>query len=449
MSNISFSLKDYQDSLASGNYKPPEILCPYFEVDQVLYRTHEIANSGRGNLYQAWRELQKRTGQQYFRKTYPLQTETLGFSARAFPAYRFILPEVITEDWLAIVDWGKFHRDHTLHQPLCGYIVLKLLDGDGQNGPIKLPGGQSILDLCVDYILKWEETAYIRDFLLSCGMSQDDQLLDSNSTVARKIWHIFFREIAYVAAVFHDIGYPWQYAGLIQDNLDGMNTPAVKQNRSAEQVIKLFGHRLLFYALNGYQKVDAACPSTWHKRVNKLVEEALIKTHGFPGALGFLYLNDCVRKYPNNLQSPLHLLCIEWAAVAIMMHDMCKIYWDSATPESKTPKNPFLRLDFRQDPLSSIIALVDIIQEFERPAVKYGKCKDRVTLDYPISCESTELDIDNNGELTLRYKMATSQMCAIKRKTIERERYKHFNNQYGYIDISSIGIKSVRSICYL
>jgi hypothetical protein len=261
MSRISFSLSNYQDGLEAGWYTPPQSLCPYYEVDPVLYRQYGTTDRRRGNLSKAIIELRKRTGQEYFQKTYPLQARTLDYSSRSFPAYRFILPEVMTEDWLAIVDWGKFQRDHVLHQPLCGYVVLKLLNGDGHNEPLQLPNGKTILSTCIDQILQWSKTTYVRDFLVGCGMRDDDPILDVSNPIAHKIWSIFFKETAYVAAVFHDLGYPWQYAERLQGNLDGMNSPAIKKNQSAQQVIRLFGHRLLFHAIQGYQTPDAACPS--------------------------------------------------------------------------------------------------------------------------------------------------------------------------------------------
>ena len=178
MVSLDFSLPDYQSGLIKGRYAPPAALCPYYDVDPVMYRLRGTTDQRRGDLHQAVNELRKRTQRGYFDKIYPMQARTLDYSARSFPAYRFMLPEVMTEDWLAMVDWGKFQRDHVLHQPLCGYVVLKLLDGDGASPPVTLPDGQTLLDACVDRILSWRETSYIRDFLLSCGMNQRDRTLD-------------------------------------------------------------------------------------------------------------------------------------------------------------------------------------------------------------------------------------------------------------------------------
>lgn len=446
MASITLSLGDYQLGLARGQYSPPEALCPYYEVDQKMYRDFGKSGQRRDRLADALQELQLRTGRAYFRKTYPVQTRTLDYSARAFPAYRFILPEVMSEDWLAIVDWGKFQRDHVLHQPLAGYVTLALLGGSGNNGPLTLPCGASLLDLCVTNILKWEGTGFIREFLIGCGMRENDPILDGSSNIARQVWRIFFKEAAYVAAVFHDLGYPWQYAERLHANLNGMNSPAAIQNRSAAQVVDQFGHRLLYHALRGYQKRDAASPSRWAQQVERITDSALSGTHGLPGALGFLHLNDAAREFPNSAQSPLHLLCVEWAAVAIMMHDMGKVYWGKER-SSGVPERPSLRLSFARDPLSALVTFADVLQEFERPSATFGKTSgrggaNRVAINYGTACAATELSVAGST-LTITYKMNDNESRAVKRKLIKEEAVDIFDPRYGYLDMQSLGITSV------
>jgi len=440
MSRIKFSLNDYRDGFAEGYFLPPDILCPYYEIDPTLYKAF---NSRDWRLKMSFNELRKRVGKEYFSEIYPLQARTLDYSTRAFPSYRFILPEVLTYDWLSIVNWEKPGRDHVLHQPLCGYIVLKLLDDSRESGGLLLPNNKTILQTCVNNILQWKETAYIREFLLDCGMDKNDPILDINNKISHICWRIFLREAAFTAAVFHDLGYPWRYAETIQRNLEGINTPAVKQNQGAEQIVDLFGSRLLYSPFNGYQTIDATCPSTWKNKLVNLTSLSLSKTHGFPGALGFLHLNDCIRRYPYKMRSPMHSLCVEWAAVAIMMHDMREIYWGENKSTADIPENSFLRLDFNRDPLSSIVTLVDVIQEFGRPAVTYEDAeKFQVNLKYEKPCSDTELEVEN-GVMTLRYKIENDEKRALKLKYISSDKYKYFDNQNGFLNLESLGINDV------
>lgn len=444
MDRLKFSLADYQNGLVSNNFRAPKLLCPYFDVDPVLYNKYLREKRRGSDLDVAIEEIKKRTGSEYFWKIWPLQARTLDYSSNTFPAYRFILPEVMTEDWLAIVDWGKFQRDHVLHQPLTGYTILKLLDDTDDNSRY-LPNGKSILETCVDSILHSSKTNYIREFLTQCGMKDTDRLFNPSNCIARTIWRLFFVEAAYIAAVFHDLGYPWQFAERIQSNLGRMNSPALRQNRSAKEITEQYKHRLLFHAINGYQKLDKACPSNWENKVVEIVDLALSKTHGLPGALGFLHLNDCIRKYPSD-QSAMRLLCVEWAATAILMHDMCgAIYWGNS--ENGVPERPFLRLSFDVDPLSAIVTLADVIEEFERPVVSFGSSlsgsKEFVTLSYETSCSSTEFFVAGN-ELELKFVMSDKQCLAKKLSFLDKDRRAYFDYQYGYLDMSSIGITNVK-----
>lgn len=451
MCTVDLSLADYQSALADGRFQPPASLCPYCDVDPVLFRQQADTDLRRGDIARALNELRLRTGDEYFTKTHALQARTLDYSSRTFPGYRFMLPEVMTEDWLAVVDWGKFQRDHVLHQPLCGYVMLRLLDGDGAAGSFVLPNGRSLLDTCVEEILKWDGTSYIRDFLLKCGLGEDSQIL-RNGDIARAVWRLFFREAAYVAAVFHDIGYPWQYAERVQANLDGINAPAVRQCRSAEQIVDSFGQRLFFTALSGYINPNAASPSTWKARITAVVRAALNGTHGLPGALGFLHLNDCIRRFPSETESPLNLLCIEWVATAIMMHDMCKTYWGASRAGVDAPQNPHLRLSFARDPLSSLLTLVDVIQDFERPGAIFATAgrgkKQHVSLGYESSCTGTTLDLRNRS-LSIQYGMRTRESLATKRGFVQKESAELFSSQYGFLDMAALGVDSVQLSAHL
>lgn len=447
MAEQRFSLDDYQEGLNCGLYTPPDNLSPYFETDPISLTQLAKSNEKNGSLANAIRGIKLRTGSEYFNKIYPLQGRTLGYSARTFPAYKYLLPDILTEDWLSIVDWRKYQRDHILHQPLCGYVLLKLLNGDNNSAPLLFPNGKTILETCVDNVLEWGGTAYIRDYLISCGMDKNDPLLDKTKPNTKNIWTLFLRETAYVAAVYHDLGYPWQYTRRLEKNLQGINSPAIINNYSIPQIVNLFEKRLLFRALNGYQNRRPSAPSTWDERQTDLVSRLMEETHGFPGALGFLHLNDFVRHFPSTDDLPFKLLCVEWAAMAIMMHDMAKIYWSKDASPLNLPDNPFLRLSLTKDPISTLVTLVDVIQDFERPSIAFGICRDNpdnVTMKNDGTCSHTELEIDHDGLLRIRYQMNDVNKRATKRIMLENENRMLFDAQYGYLDMSVLGINKVQ-----
>jgi len=436
--NLSFS--DYQNGLSNGLYAPPSAYRPFMSINRSQYKAlEEIHKNNKNDVYGAFRSIRQRVGHDYFTRMYPLQCQTLDYSQMSFPAYRFIMPEVLTDDWLAIVDWHKkFKRDHVVHQPLTAYIVLKLLTGGGDSNNAFYINGSSLLDLCIDEILKWDATRYLKEYLLNTRVSETDIWLDG-SILGRKFWKHLFVESAYLAAIFHDMGYPWQYVNLLSNNLDCAGYQSDTPNTSTTKLIETLGERLIFCPLNGYRFLDRNTPGTWHQRLSNITEKALRKTHGFPGAIGFLYLNDVLRVYPDEHIHPIKQFCVEWASMAIMMHDMPKIYWGET---NAVPENPHMQLKFDVDPLSCIIALADELEDFCRPVANFQDIDQDVRVSYPIACDSTVIEIDDNTlKIIYGFKDNTKRMEKLIR--LPKEHKEYFDQQYGFLDLSSIGISRV------
>ena len=442
-----FSLSDYQAGLASGLYDPPAAFRPFMYVNHRQYRVLEQRHVNSGNdVPRAFRSLRQRVSEEHFRTTYPVQTRTLEFSRNSFPAYRFILPEVLAADWLAIVDWHKSQRrDHVLHQPLTAYIVLKLLKGgDGADQGLLMPSGLSLWDECVNEILNGNGTEYLRGFVRATGVS-DKWLKDD--AIGRALWKALFIEAAYLAAVFHDMGYPWQYVKTLSMSLEHAAYPHDSSKVDAARVVEHFGERLLFYPLNGYRSQTRSSPATWRQRLVDITAKGLCATHGLPGAIGFLYLNDVLREYPEVSPHPIRQFCVEWAAMAIMMHDMPKIYWGEnlTTP----PDNGHMRLRLPIDPLSWVVALADVLQDFSRPLAVFNKHSGNdtaVAVGYESACDSVELEVVTDPSpttLKIVYRMKTPVEMARKLDSIVKERSRYFHQQHGYLDVSGAGIVKV------
>ena len=138
---------------------------------------------------------------------------------------------------------------------------------------------------------------------------------------------------------------------------------------------------------------------------------------------------------------------MEWAAVAIMMHDMAKIYWDEDT---KKPKNPILRQSFDVDPLSCLISMADILEEFYRPKASFGKVNltvgndetEKVTLDYDFPCVGSEVEIIGKKlHVTYYYLEQKTADEEFKRRNDEVQQY--LNLRDGYIDLRPWGVTEV------
>lgn len=438
---MGFDLSDYNELNSKNMDLLPKNFFPYIPIDRRKYNTLENKHKKSGlSITDAFRELKKRTGENYFSKVYPSQSSALSFSEKTFPAYRFLLPEVLIDDWLSIVDVHKKHsRDHALHQPLTAYIVYKLLGGGISEESLDV-NGQKLLDLCVEKIFKSPKTRYLKEYILSLASNPKDVLdqLEDN-TLNREFWKSLFFETAVVAALFHDIGYPWQYIFRLNNSLSTSDFSPNNLCSDAKTVYKMFQKRLILFPFNGYNSLTNTTPCDWNEKLLNLISLSLSKTHGFPGALGFLYLNDILREFPAKKNLPFHNFCVDWAAMGIMMHDLGKIYCgDSSCP----PENGQMRLEFDRDPLSCIVTLADLLEEFERPNVEFKVEDGHSIFSYDSVCSSSKISSVENT-LIIEYRYKNRNGVAKKNPFIAGEQKQYFDSDYGYLDLSSIGIHKV------
>lgn len=439
-----FSLENYNKINSENAYFFPNNFFPFLPIDKKKYS--ELANYHEHNGYSyddSFKELKMRVGKDYFRKVYPAQGSALSFSELSFPAYKFLIPEILADDWLSIVDWHKKHcRDHALHQPLTAYIVNKLLNGCLDEKEFEI-NGNSLLDLCIDKIFNWEKTEYIREYLINIGVNRESELLYKND-LSINFWKIMFFETAIVAAMFHDIGYPWQYINNLNKSLSTADFSRNNSLANAEHIYNCFNNRLIFYPFNGYKSLTNNTPCEWKNKLLELISISLTETHGFSGALGFLYLNDFIKEFPSFKHLPFHNFCVDWAALGIMMHDLKKIYHgkDDNTP----PDNNQMRLEFDRDPISCIITLADVLQEFNRPNVNFKNYEHdyHSEFHYNHDCDMSEL-IYENGILKINYYYNNPDAYIINKEVfIPKQEKEYFDPEHGYLDFSSIGIKKVK-----
>lgn len=450
--DMEFSFEDYQNRLHTGMLRPPDTFRPYVVVRPDAYqaleseheRTLERAHDGRVlGLEYTFGQLKKRVGSEYFWKVYPVQSKTLDWAQLSFPAYRFILAEVLQDDWLATVDWHKFNRDHALHQPLTAYVVLKMLTGAGDQG--WEIGGERLLDLCVDKVLRWEKTNYLKKFMegSDSGRVGLPGFLFDGSLLSREIWKALFFEAAFLAATFHDLGYPWQYVNSLSSKLEHAGYLKDSPTGDAERLVEDFGGRLLFYPLNGYGSVGLNAPSTWRERLIGQMADGLRETHGLPGAIGFLYLNDVLREFPEG-ESVLREFCVEWAAMAVMMHDMKDVYW-GRNGTAKLPENKHLQLRFDVDPLSCVVTLADVLQDFERPSVEFrASSVEEACARYKSEVRSAALEYSaRRRTLRIEYRCIDANAASRKEAFLRGDQEEYFDPQFGYLDLSACGIERV------
>ena len=132
--------------------------------------------------------------------------------------------------------------------------------------------------------------------------------------------------------------------------------------------------------------------------------------------IALVYLNDLLRKHPDCLGADaLSQFCIEWAAMAAMVHDLQPLYADENNPR------PYLRVNMNKDPLSFALTLTDQIQDFARPNARFTRGGDEVKLEYGAACSAVEVDLNIcDRELMITYCYVNPEDFAINKSKFKR-----------------------------
>lgn len=450
---MKLSHSDYLRGLGRGLYVPPQAHVPYYDVDPLRHTRlrHAFDASDVLSPTDTFRALKRRTSRQWFAKIARERAWSYAHGQRVAPAFEFLLPEVIAEDWLATVGWHKtYYRDHLLHQPLTAYVVLELLTGGGDPTRRLMLGTQSLLSYCVQYILNGEAGEYLSEYLRQFGLSSSSVYMPSSGVPF--VWEMVFVEAAYLAALFHDIGYPWNFVAALESNLNLAGYSSMPAAATASHLVSRLIHRLVLAPLRGYRPPDPSAPLAWPDELEAIVEQCRVKTHGLSGAVGFLHLYDALRRYPAPVSSPVGQLCVEWAAMAILMHDMFDVYWGSRP--YITPSAPGVRIQIDKDPLSAILVLADTIQEFCRPPTRFKlKRQKEVVVRYldEGACVETELTYDQpSRKLTISYGYKNRAAKANQDNYMASRGLAAalFDSGTGLVNLAPVGIQDVEMVTH-
>ena len=288
-----------------------------------------------------------------------------------------------------------------------------------------------------------QKTEYLRDYFISLYPDYGK----IHNGICLKLARDVFYETAVISALFHDMGYPWQYINRLDKSIVAADFRLpIDTAVESRDILDMIKNRLLIYPFYGYSLTNKNRPiSTWEKRLLVLFEKSLHSTHGFPGSLAFIYLQDRIRLFPTDtsFNEAVCRFIYDWAAVGIMMHDMPKIY----KGEGKRPQNVFLRTSFETDPLSSLITLADVLEEFHRPAANYSAVgNESVQVDYRYPCIQTKLELQGDT-LGVSYIYSDKALAAQNRRIRTAEIDDYFNPKQGFVDLSYLGINSVTCSC--
>lgn len=413
-------------------------------IDKKKYADLEKAYDPEGNgVSGTFLMLKKRTSAEYYREIVASQTQALEYSQYVFPTYKFIMPEALLDDWLAIIDphrEGK--RDHSVHQPMTAYIVSNLLGSGDPEKSLKTNRGH-LLDVCAQLLIdeSHDGTHYLRKYFLELYPNVGN--VGMSRSIKHKLACEVFYQTAVTSALFHDIGYPWHLAnGLTKSLLASDYLSRNKIYRSADDIKKKISGRLLYYPFHGYSESSILHDTfQWEDALNESLVTAFHNTHGFPGALAFTYLTDIVRQFPHNLlfEEAISQFIIDWASVGILMHDMSRLRQGD---KNNLPK-PQFALNFDVDPLSCLIAMSDILEEFNRPRSIFTSQDKNVKVEYSFPCTATKVEVKGDIlHITYSYTDAKCMAANVKHRIGEIDEY--FNNKDRYINLEPLGIKKVK-----
>lgn len=433
-----FNKIKFKTAAQAGTLKPPHLFSPLFDVSRQALNAFDKRRSKPKSLFEHYDELEKRMPKSTLSDVRLATALAWRGSNGYFPAYRYHVGEFLNDEWLSCVDWHKtFHRDHVSHQVMCYWVAKQLVLASGDNVSF---GALTLRDRCIAQIIESDECKYLRDYATDLGVFTG---IDDESG-KRFLWQCLFDESLYLATMFHDIGYPWQFVQGITSQFQDHSPILQPACSDPNRLYADYGQRLVCYPLHGYQVPKPTLPVVWRNNAIELLRLGQTKTHGLPGSLAFLYLNDIVRNYPTpQVNNARGIFCLEWAAMAIMMHDMQKIYWgEKGKPK---PEYPFLRVCFERDPLSFLVTLVDQIQDFSRPNAKFDPCvDDAVDITYNSSCQEVVVEATLNGPMKITYFFREHADYVMNKLLYKSDAEKDFfDPSLGYVTWKGLPITSI------
>jgi hypothetical protein len=425
---MEFTYEDFLNNFYGTSLLIPTTpLEPHRCIDRGRFPVSEEAISKR--IETTKNALEQRMGGEYFSKYDRARTLSLGYANTVFPAYSMLYLDIACEDWLSLVDFHKgFGRDHSVHQPLTAYIVSKLLGGGKENAGFEICG-ETLMKKALDAI---NDTGcqYLRDRLAFYDSASP--LLQGD----RDLLRIVFYQTAIITAMYHDLGYPWQFIERMHDFLkdDILLCGRLKYdeegavNPIVSNYIVAHNNELMFRPFYDYGKGGL---TTAHIN-EKVFEKYLHESHGLPGALAYWAYNAEYHTGAGERTAGLIKFCQEWTSLAILMHDMQKAY----------DKHGFARLDFKSDPLSFIIALADTLEDFNRPNATINADGTGMGCQITYSFPSLSVELIENGGVGM-LKFAVVEKERANQEKYKRNDQRNLFDEGGYFDLASVGLTSM------
>jgi hypothetical protein len=445
MNNITLNDEAYVNQAI--NYIPTKRFAPFYDINREKYQELQEASEPLKIC-----KLKERLPLSEHKKIIRAIGYTQYYAQLYFPAYRFLVNEFVNEEWLALVDYHKsFHRDHIVHQPKVSWIGQVLMEQKIKS-PVNQGTEKSVLEHIVDVILDWDEpgneTRYLRDYAVNLGVPEKyfNETWVENKKWKELWWYDVIKESFFLASLFHDIGYPISYINKIEKKLKTQYPVNALGHEYIKNICSRYQDRLLFYPFHNYMRMNSCnFPYDWKDKFEMLITECFSNTHSIHGALTLLYINDILRDFPGANTRPDKQFIVDLAALMIITHDLADIYMEVDKDKcllgktvKKKIKAPQLKIKFHRDPLSFLLLLSDLLQDFGRSSAIFNNANEYVSLEFEAKCQRVQLEFDQeNLRLIITYYYNSQQETnAQKYRFIPINQLKYFSKPSGFIDYS-------------
>ena len=324
---------------------------------------------------------------------YRASLETFGF----LPSDAIVNAAVQIEWLWYITPFKDFYRDHLAHVMKVALTALDLLES--KESPF-VKGGETLLYQVAQGLAS--QNLGDRRFR---NLARRVGICDAHLRT-HKFWEAAVRETTRLAGLLHDMAYPDVMAAKVERAAKPVRPrasfePGVED--MCRNAVSMFQHHLLASPFHGGKLPG---PDGIQEKERRIAASVFRESHSLRAGYSLLRILEDARRVGE--VTPFDAFVMEWAALAISLHDYDKFYEDKHTDETQREwlnggnrKN--VQPSFKEDPVSFLVALADQVQDFGR--MSYETCSDNVDLSssqvrYPTRAVEMKLVDDEVLELT-------------------------------------------------
>ena len=124
------------------------------------------------------------------------------------------------------------------------------------------------------------------------------------------------------------------------------------------------------------------------------------------------------------------------------MNKKWEYYGKEGYVPGKMPAKPQYRLSFDTDPLSCLIAMADILEEFGRPMANFDQEGEKMITTFSYPCVGSEITVTGKT-MTITYHYENPLQAVKYQNKRDDEKKRYFNEECGFIDMNALGIETI------